>query len=392
MNVPAQKQVLILALVFMIGMISTTLPTPLYPLYQEAFGFDLMTSMIVFAVYGTGVLLTLLLFGNLSDQLGRRPVMMLGIGCAATSALCFVIAHGLSMLLFARFLSGISAGLFTATATAFIFELAPPHWQRFAALATTLANMLGLGLGPVLTGVVSTCLPAPLTTIYLVDIALLILCFVYVWRTPETRPRTGTLRLEVRKPYVPHEIRALFVPAAIAGFAGFAVMGLFNAAVPGVVIQQMGIHDRIVIGLIVLTIFIGSGVGQGTQHLFPAHYRLPVGCLLLAIGMVTLGISIYNAQLVMLIVGAIVAGIGQGTAFRAGLGAITQQSPAEHRAGAAAMFFIITYIAISLPVVGLGLAAQVLGIGLAGALFSGIIAVLALVAMVVILKVHWRTR
>lgn len=83
--------------------------------------------MVVFAVYGTGVLLTLLCFGNLSDQLGRRPVMMIGTGCAIASAVCFVIAHGVPMLLVARFLSGMSAGLFTATATAFIFELAPVH-------------------------------------------------------------------------------------------------------------------------------------------------------------------------------------------------------------------------------------------------------------------------
>lgn len=246
--------------------------------------------------------------------------------------------------------------------------------------------MLGLGFGPVLAGTISTCLPGPLTATYLIDIALLIICLGCVWYAPETKSSAGTLRLKMRKPYVPHEIRALFVPAAIAGFAGFAVMGLFNAAVSGVVIEQMGIHNRIAIGCIVLTIFMGSAAGQSTQHLLSSRSRLPVGCLLLAMGMVVIGISIYYAHLIALIVGAVVAGIGQGIAFRAGLGEITQQSPAEHRAGAAAMFFIVIYIAISLPVVGLGLAAQVLGVGMAGALFSGVIAVLALIAMIAIVR------
>ena len=377
-----------LAFVLLVGMISTTLPTPLYPLYQSAFGFGLLTSTVVFASYSTGVLLTLLLLGNLSDQLGRRPVMVIGIACAVASAAIFLLANGLGMLLFARFLSGMSAGLLTATATAYIVELALPRWQRSAALASTLANMMGLGLGPVLAGTVSTYLPGPLSMTYVVDILLLLVCVMLVINEPETRPRAATFTLQLRRPYVPPEIRGVFVPAAIAGFAGFSVMGLFNAAVPGVLIHLMDIQDRTAIGLTIFLLFMGSSFGQATQHLLPAGQRMTLGCLLLAVGAVLIGISLYQAIYVLLVVGALVAGTGQGVAFRAGLGAITQESPAEHRAAAAAMFFIIVYIAISLPVVGLGLAAQTLGLPTAGALFSGIVAVLAIAALLAILRVR----
>ena len=57
---------------FAITMLGTTLPTPLYPLYEKAFGFGELVTTVVFAAYAVGVTAALLVFGHWSDQLGRR--------------------------------------------------------------------------------------------------------------------------------------------------------------------------------------------------------------------------------------------------------------------------------------------------------------------------------
>jgi MFS family permease len=63
---------------FAITMLGTTLPTPLYPLYEKAFGFGELVTTVVFATYAAGVITGLLLFGHWSDQVGRRPMLHAG--------------------------------------------------------------------------------------------------------------------------------------------------------------------------------------------------------------------------------------------------------------------------------------------------------------------------
>lgn len=114
------------AVVFAIGMLGTTLPTPLYGLYREELGFSEFMVTVVFAVYAFGVIAVLLLAGNFSDQVGRRPVLFIGLGLSVASAVCFLSEGGLPLLFAGRLLSGFAAGLFSGAATATVMELAPP--------------------------------------------------------------------------------------------------------------------------------------------------------------------------------------------------------------------------------------------------------------------------
>src|ERR1700756_2971474 len=56
--------------------IGAILPTPLYPLYREAFGFSGVTLTLIYATYVLGNLTALLFFGRLADQIGRRPASL----------------------------------------------------------------------------------------------------------------------------------------------------------------------------------------------------------------------------------------------------------------------------------------------------------------------------
>jgi len=378
------------ALTFAINMMGTTLPTPLYPIYQQQLGFSELIITVIFAAYAVGVIGALVLFGSWSDQLGRRPMLLAGLAFSAASALVFMFADNLGLLLLGRLLSGLSAGIFTGTATVAVVELAPPAWAGAATLVATVANMGGLGLGPLFAGVLAQYLPAPLLLCYALDLGLVLLLATVVWRAPETAELPDRARLGLQPLSVPPDVRAVFIPAAIAGFAGFAVLGLFTAVAPAVMGKILGVSSHALTGFVVFLLFVGSMAGQLGQSRLADGVRLPVGCVVLIAGVACVGLAIGTASLVLLVLGAVVAGIGQGVAFRAGLGAITAASPPRRRAEVASTFFVVAYVAISIPVVGVGLMADMVGLATAGMVFSGVVALLAAGALISLVALRQR--
>lgn len=142
-------------------MIGTTMPTPMYALYSRQFHFAVAETTVIYATYAAGVLTALLVFGSWSDAIGRRPVLLAGTLCALLSAVVFLNAHTVAQLLVGRVLSGISAGLFTGTATVAVIEAAPPMWRSRAPAVATIANMGGLSAGPILAGILVQYASAP---------------------------------------------------------------------------------------------------------------------------------------------------------------------------------------------------------------------------------------
>jgi predicted MFS family arabinose efflux permease len=71
------------AYAYLVTMLGTTLPAPLYGLYQQRLGFSAGVLAVIFALYAAGFLIALLLFGALSDRVGRRPVIAAALVLAA---------------------------------------------------------------------------------------------------------------------------------------------------------------------------------------------------------------------------------------------------------------------------------------------------------------------
>lgn len=241
-----------------VAMLGTTMPTPLYGLYRDRFGFSELMVTVVFATYAAGVIAALLFAGRLSDELGRRRVLLPGLAFSAASAIVFLLAGSLAMLLVGRLLSGLSAGIFTGTATATLLDLAPLEKRGRATLVATGATSIGLGLGALLAGLASQFAGSPLRLSFWLDLALLAPAALLVWAIPEPVAAHGSLRLRLQRLRVPAQVRPTFARAALAGFAGFAVLGLFTAIVPGFLGQILAINDRAVVGLVVFAVFAAS--------------------------------------------------------------------------------------------------------------------------------------
>ncbi len=379
----------LLAYAFVVIMLGTTLPTPLYALYSAQMHFSVLTTTVIYATYAGGVLVALLVFGSWSDAIGRRPVLLAGAVCALASAVVFLAADSVPQLLVGRVLSGLSAGLFTGTATAAVIEAAPPRWRTRAPAVATIANIGGLGAGPVVAGILAQYAPAPLTLAFAVHIVLVVVATIAIVLVPETSSRSGKLGLQ--RLSVPPAVRPVFVTAALAAFAGFAVTGLFTSVAPSLLTNVIGIGDHALAGLMAGSIFGASAIAQIGGARIPARRAVALGCAILTAGMGVLAVALHYSSLAGLIAAAVVSGVGQGISFSRGLAAVAECTPAQRRAEVSSTYFVVAYIAISIPVIGEGFAAQAWGLRTAGTVFATAVGVLALGCLAAILWQESRT-
>lgn len=373
----------LLAYAFTVIMLGTTLPTPMYALYSARMHFSVLTTTVVFATYTGGVLAALLVMGRWSDAVGRRPMLLVGAVFAVASAVVFLAADTVGLLLIGRALSGLSAGVYTGTATAAVIEAAPPARRGRAAAVATIVNMGGLGAGSLVAGLLVQYAPDPLYLSFIVHIVLVVLAIAAVLIAPETSERTG--RIGFQRLSVPAEVRSVFVTAATAAFAGFAVTGLFTAVAPSFISDVIGIGNHAVAGAIACSIFAASAAAQVLAGRIEAQRAVALGCAVLVVGMVIIAASLHFSSLALLIVGAVVAGVGQGVSFSRGLAAVAERTPPDRRAEVSSTYFVIAYVAISLPVVGEGLAAEVWGLRTAGIAFALAVSALAAICLAAVL-------
>jgi MFS family permease len=159
------------------------------------------------------------------------------------------------------------------------------------------------------------------------------------------------------------------------------VLGLFTAVAPEFLEQILGVSSHATVGVVVAGVFASSIVGQTLLQRLAGSKALPVGCLALAAGMGLVAAALIAESLALLVAGGVVAAFGHGLSFRAGLTAVNEASPPERRAEVASGFFVVGYLGISLPVVGVGLLAELASLRTAGLVFAGLVALLALAAL-----------
>lgn len=367
--------------VFAVCMTGTTLPTPLYPLYQQKFGFSELTVTVVYAVYAFAVIGALLLAGNASDAVGRRPVLLWGLVCAAGSAVCFLLATDIAWLYAGRLLSGLSAGLFTGAATAYVMESAPPGRASRATFVATAVTMGGLGCGPLLAGILAEYAPWPLYLPYAVHLTLVACSLAVLLWLPETVGDLRPLRtVRPQRPGVPSHVRAVFGPAATAAFVGFALFGVFTSVSPAFLAQYLDVTDHAVSGAVVATAFFASIAGQTAVGRVGVGRSLPLGCAGLLAGLALLAGALHWDTLALVVPSALVGGVGQGLAFRGALTAVSRASPPDRRAAVNSSLFVVAYAGISVPVIGVGLLTEPLGLENAGLVFIACMAALVVTA------------
>jgi MFS family permease len=368
---------------FFVAMVGTTLPTPLYPLFQQRYGFDALLVTVIFGIYAFGVIAGLILFGNLSDRLGRKPLLLVGLVLSGASALLFLLAGSLAPIYVGRVVSGLSAGIFTGTATAYVIDLAPAGRTRLATFVAVFANLGGLGTGTLLSGLLGQWAPDALRTPFAVDLGLVVVATAGLMLAPETVARRAS-GFRLQRLGVPAEVLAVFVRASLAGVAAFAVSGVFSSVAPEFLGLGLHHHSPALAGLLVFVLFVMSVAGQVLVLRLPN--ALAAGCGLLVAGVALLAISLATDSLAALFASAAIGGLGQGVVVSAGLAAIAERAPAERRGETVSSFFVVLYFGLSVPVIAAGVAIHYTSLRSAGIGFCAAAGVLSLGVLLSLLR------
>ncbi|KJK59332.1 MFS transporter [Saccharothrix sp. ST-888] len=367
------------AAAFWAVMVGTTVPTPLYPRYQEAFDFSDLMVTVAFAVYALGVVLGLLCFGSLSDRLGRRPVTAVSLLLAGAAAGVFLAAGDLVVLLVGRVLSGLAAALVTGAATAHLTELAAPGEQVRAGRIALAANMGGLASGPLLAGSLAEWAPAPLRLVWIVVAALVLLTLLLLATVPETVPRrSGRGLIALALPRVPAEIRVPFVRCALAAGSGFAVLGVLTATTGLFFDLLLKLSVPTLSGATVSLAFVCVGTGQLLARVPTPRRVLPIACLGLVTAAVLLATAMLTASAAPLVAASVTVGLSSGLALGDGIALVTRRTEPAVRGQTFSALFAVIYAMLALPAIGVGVLIGHIGLRTAGTVFAAVVAALAL--------------
>ena len=380
----------LVAYAFAVTMAFSAVPTPLYVLYAARDGFGSLTVTVVFAVYAAGVAVSLLLAGHLSDWAGRRRMLAAAIVVNLVSGVVFLTWLSVPGLLVARFVSGISIGLLTATATAHLTELHRAGFPRgpgaraggSADVVATAANLGGIGLGPLLGGLLAQYAPDPLHLPYWVAEGLLLAALVALAVVPETvtpmQPRPAYRPQRVR---VPAESRPAFFAAGSTGAVVFAVFGLFNSLAPSFLAGPLHQGSHALAGVVACAVFGAAAVSQILLARVPLGRLLRAGIVVLVAGIAAITVAIWVTSLPLLLIGGVLAGAGGGATFKGAVSTVIAIAPPQARGEVLAGYFLAAYLGLAAPVVGLGVATRYLSAPVALLIFAAVLlAALAAVA------------
>ncbi len=326
---------------------AASVPTPLYGVYQERWGFSSITATEVFAVYALSVLVALLVVGRLSDHVGRRPLLLAAIAAQVVALALFVAAGDVGTLFAARFIQGFATGAAIGAMGAGMLDLDGKRGPRFNAVAP----MVGTGLGAVVSGAFIQYLPAPTHLIYVVVLGVFLLQAVAVLAMPETVTRKPGARASLRPTFaVPRALRAPVLAAAPALIASWSMVGLYGSLGPAVVHRVTGSGNHVLGGSALFVLAVGGAAVVVLLDSWAPHRLMLFGVGALFVGV---GISMLaaNASASGFFLAAIVAGAGFGGAFQGALRTVVSRAEAHERGGVLSVLFVFSYLAFGIPAV-----------------------------------------
>lgn len=339
-------------------LLGANLAAPLYAVYRERFGFDSLVLTLVFAVYALALAPSLLLFGELSDRIGRRPAILGGLVLGTIALGLFALASSVAWLFAARVVQGVSVGMAGGAATAALVELDPEADGRHAALLATLAQTLGGGLAPLVTGVLAEWAPAPRVLCYLVGMLACVISAGLVLAMPEPgSPRGGGW--SVPRPGVPADIRVPFARVAVTGAAVWAVVALFFSVVPSFASERLATSNLAVLGAIsALVLGCSSAAQVASRDAMAPRLAQAAGLCLLTAGLLVLALASLSDRVIVLLAASTLAGTGHGLAFLGAQDDLNALAPPDRRGEINAAFYTCIYLGIAVPVIGVGVLAD----------------------------------
>src|SRR3954470_6251488 len=248
-----------------LALLASGTPSPLYGVYRELWGFSPVVLTLVYATYAFGVLTTLVLAGRVSDDVGRRPVLLVALGTLLGTTVLFMVADSVVWLFVARGLQGLATGLALGAASAALLDLHPRRDPAGVGLTNGVVSAGGMGLGVLLASALVQFAPAPRVLPYVTLAVLFAIALAGAWLMPEPVAERSRPRLTLQKPSIPPAVRRPFLLAGLGVISSWSVGGLFLSLGPSLSATMFQTDNHFVTGL---SVFALAGSGAAAQLIF----------------------------------------------------------------------------------------------------------------------------
>jgi MFS family permease len=365
-----------------LALFASITPSPLYGIYSRLWDFSPAVLTLIYGTYAFGVLATLILAGRISDQVGRRPVLLVALGTLVVTTVLYMVADSVVWLFVARGLQGLATGLALAAASAALLDLHPRKDPAGVGLTNGVVSAGGIGLGMLVSATAVQLLPAPRVLPYVVLLVLFAIAFAGALLMPEpVQERTG-LRLTPQKPGVPPMVRRPFLLAALGVLSSWSIGGLFFSLGPQLSAVVFDTQNHLVTGLSVVVLAGSGAVAQVVFGRSAPWLGTAAGSVALATGLLLIVAASVETSAALLLAGAVIGGAGFGVAFLGSLRSLSVAIPTEHRAQVMSAFYVVAYASLSLPAVLAGIVVTPLGLESTFEIFGSVVAGIALILAV----------
>jgi len=371
-----------IAAILVLFLAASAAPSPLYVVYQADWGFSAITLTGIFAIYVFGLLGSLLVFGALSDHIGRRRVLGAAIALETVALVLFLVAGDVGVVAGARFLQGIATGAAMTTLSAALIDLTPEHAPGRAGVVNSVAPLAGLATGALACGALVQFGPSPTHLVYAILLAGMLLAAIAVLLAPETSARRPGARSSLRpRVALPARLRADFLAITPVLLASWAVGGLYLSLGPSVAAGEFGLSNHLIGGLVV-TLLCGTGAiaAFGLQGRPPQHLLLTAGTLL-TVGMLITLAAIDTGPAWLAAAGTVVAGVGFGAAALGAFGTLARIALPNERGELFAVALVLSYLAFSVPALAAGLASTRYGLHPTVLVYGAVVVALSVSAL-----------
>ena len=361
MSRPASTRasLIFLALTLLGFLAASSAPTPLYHLYQEQLQFSPAVLTLIFGVYAFSLLAALLTVGSLSDYLGRKPVIFVALLLNMLAMLLFISADSVAWLIGARLIQGFATGMATSVLGAALLDFD----RRQGPLITSVAPLLGMACGALGCGLLAEFAPLPLQLTYWLLLGVFLAQAVYLWRLKESvSPQSGAWQSLRPTLHVPFQARQALWRVLPLDLAAWAVGGFYLSLAPSLVRAATGSTSNLIGGALVAVLTLSGALSIYLLRNQEADKMLRPSASLLVIGLASVLMAVHGASLPLFFVGTLITGGGFGAGFLGALRSIMPLALPHERAGLMSAFYVLSYLAFSLPSLLAGNLTRVFGL------------------------------
>ena len=337
-------------------------PTVTYPLYAAQWHLSTFTTTAIFAVYPIVLVGLLVVLGDLSDYIGRRATILIGLSASLLGVLLFALAPNVAWIFVGRAFMGVGVALTAGPAAAAMVDFSAPGQAGRASSIATAATAAGLALASIVGGALIQYAPFPTHLNFWVLALVIAILLAAAWFLPRHSVQGAKGKWTPRLPSIPPGLGKIFTASAFAVATSYGFGALYLSLGAQIARDLIGSTNALVSGSSFVLFAVVLGTVAILAKAISAPINIAMGGITSAISLGLLMLAAEQHALPVYLIATTLAGAGYALLFLGGLTLISQNAPTAHRGASISAVYLIAYLLQGVVALTLGFIATASGL------------------------------